>query len=417
MVRQRGSGVLWLACAAMWALACEPTTFGDLTTLIRLTHQQSSPALALDGAGQPMFAFADHSNDGKRRAFFQRWEPSQQRMSAPLELFERDLAFGEMQGEGFRPIAIAQDPVRGNVAVAIALDGATLALALSDPGGASWSTTVVHAAQEDVTVLGPALALHDGRIHLAFHREEISCGDDGSCLLRLDTVYLSGTDPGALEARSAPVIPGGYLTYRAPASLALDAAGAPGLAYFVGSFDGASWPANLWLVYWRPDRTEAAVVVSAEGFVNQRPTASLAFQGTSPRLAHHLRRGSDSASLFFSASEDGVSWPPPVPLPNPAGNTGGQFLALTFSTGGRAVVVEESTTPPGPQVFSSTDLVSWSVTAADASGELGAAGRYVSAAFDPAGALLASFAWIPRSDDDSPPLAPGILLWREPLAR
>jgi len=410
-----------LVILSLTAAGCDPPTFGLFSTVVQLDGDLSGPAVILDAEGRALLAYADHSNGEVREVRFQRGGDAWGRFNPPVLVHSFPLEFAELVEESFRPVAIARDAVTGTLGIAMGVDGDQVVLAISDNEGEHWTSSVIQEAREGVTVLGPVLALRAGRIHLAFYRDEIRCEGAGGCSLIPEVAYYSGETIEGLAPVHPPRLPESFTYFRAPLSLSLDGSGEPALTYFLGGFDGVSWPTHLQLAYWRPDSGEAAMVTRTDAVMSQRPSASLAFQGTAPRVAYHLlyAEGTEVSSVHFSASPDGLSWEEPVPLPREEGDHTGLYQSLTFDSAGRAVVaatyVGTAGSPgphAGPKLLRSTDLRSWTIGGPESSRELGSAGHNVTALFDEEDRLMLSFAWEPEEDAEAP-LPAGIVFWRE----
>lgn len=402
--------------------ACEPPTAGGLTTVIPLEHGLSGPSVILDASHRPLVAYLDHVGRETRDVLFVRGGDDPDRFEAPVTVHAFPQQFGEVGGEGFRPIALARDAASGTLGLAMAADGQQIVVALSHDEGASWQHSVVHAPREGFSVRGPVLALHGGRIHLAFYRDEVACDDTGACVLRPEVAYFSGDSLEGLQLQRPPRLPESYTYYRAPLSLALDASGQVALTYFLGGFDGGAWPSHLQLAYWRPESPEAARITRTDAVMRQRPSASLAFQGTAPRVAFHFlyEDGVDVASSHVASSADGLAWDPPVPLPRDAGDHTGLYQSLAFDSAGRAAVAATFVGTAGtagafagPKLFRTEDLQSWAIHGEEATLELGAEGFNPTVLFDAEDRLTVAFAWV-AEEDEKARLPTGIVFWRVP---
>jgi len=218
-------------------------------------------------------------------------------------------------------------------------------------------------------------------------------------------------------------------------SLALDSSGAPGLAYFT---KGASLRGTL--AFWRPGTTTAAAIANSGStdvltVLERRPSVSLVFVGTTPRVAFHLLQAdptltgmmTDNASeLFTSIASDatGTTWSAPVGLPR-----NGDFALMRFNSTQwyQGLVVHENGSvvigaafkskgtnntqcAGGPKFGRSTDGATFT-TCAPTNTPLNFAGDWISMWAHAPGKVTAAFYFDRRANDL---IRGGVILWREP---
>ncbi|MCA2980258.1 MAG: hypothetical protein INH37_18465, partial [Myxococcaceae bacterium] len=149
-----------------------------------------------------------------------------------------------------------------------------------------------------------------------------------------------------------------------------DSAGAPGLAYFT---KGASLRGTL--AFWRPGTSTATAITDSNTTdvlmpVTRRPSVSLVFAGTTPRVAFHLLRADPVAGmggpepmtdanpeLWTAVASDaaGTSWSAPVGMPR-TGNMAAMRFNSTRWYQGLAVHPNGSVTVAGAYLANGTTM-------------------------------------------------------------
>jgi hypothetical protein len=281
-----------------------------------------------DQFNQPLIAavWDDPNGDGSRadtRVFFTRWN-GEKKEYEPIKTVE---VVGEIDLTApLRQVSIARDPSTGRIGIAYVKAGAGIRYAYSDDEGANFSLSTVGMDPGAGDSMFPQLALRNGTAHVAY----VTSAEQ--------VLYRSRTGTtGAFTETTAPIT-AGQVSALGPISLALDGDGNPGLAYFT---KGASLRATL--AFWRPSGSTAIEIANSGNTdvlmpVERRPSVSLVFVGTTPRVAFHLLRADpvvmgmmtdQNPELWTSVASDaaGSTWSSPVGLPR-----NGDFQAMRFNT-------------------------------------------------------------------------------------
>lgn len=281
-----------------------------------------------DQFNQPLIAavWDDPNGDGVRtdtRVFFTRWN-GETKAYEPLKTIE---VVGEIDlTPPLRQVAIARDSVTGRIGIAYVKAGAGIRYAFSDDEGANFSLATVGQDPGTGDSSFPAIALRNGTTHIAYvtSTEQV--------------LYRTRMGASGTFTEAAAPVTAGQASALGSISLALDADGNPGLAYFT---KGASLRATL--AFWRPGTASATEIASSNMTdvlvpVERRPSVTLVFVGTTPRVAFHLLRADpvlngmmtdQNPELWTSVatSAAGTTWSPPVGMPR-----NGDFQTMRFNT-------------------------------------------------------------------------------------
>jgi hypothetical protein len=375
-------------------------------------------AMVLDQDGNPMVAWVafDATSTPLRFSVYDpascQWVPSVQ---------VDDL--GSVTATRDREVTLARDASTGRLGLAYQVidDSAnqSLILAQSDDRGATWTKEVVVKNPDGNVNKGvsrPTVAMKDGKTYLAYYQTYLyssvgSYGSDNSgfVLLTRDATAgdFSSTNIPAVGDTSLP----GSEPF--PPSLAIDDSGDAGLAYFALTDDTGQ---NLRLAYYHTGQDKSVAVFDSEQQSNSVADASLIFQGTEPRIAASLQRGSSDANnskLWFSSSDTASAWGAPVELPMDGGDAMGPDVALAAGADGTLSVAANYGSGDGthqcgaPKLSTSDDAGdTWSTCGPDinSKGNITYAGRYVQLAYAPSGKRVAAFSAVRQ----------GVWLWREP---
>jgi hypothetical protein len=272
----------------------------------------------------------DPNGDGQRadtRVVFTRWNGE----SKAFEMVKTIEVVGEIDlSHPNRQVSVARDPMTGRIGVAYVKAGAGIRYAFSDDEGANFSLSTVGQDPGAGDSSNPVLALRNGTSHVAYvtSTEQV--------LYRT----RSGST-GTFSEATAPITAGQASAF-GPIAMVLDSAGAPGVAYFT---KGASLRGTL--AFWRPSTTTATAITDSDMTDvvmpnTRRPSVSLVFVGTTPRVAFHLLRADpvvgmggaepmtdSNPELWTSVASDaaGTSWSPPVGMPRT-----GNMVAMRFNS-------------------------------------------------------------------------------------
>jgi hypothetical protein len=291
-----------------------------------------SVASAPDQFNQPLIAavWDDPNNDGQRadsRVVFTRWNGE----TRAFEMVKTIEVVGEIDlSHPNRQVSVARDALTGRIGVAYVKPGTGIRYAFSDDEGANFSLSTVGQDPGAGDPSNPVLALRGGTAHVAYvtSTEQV--------LYRT----RSGST-GTFSEAQAPVTAGQASAF-GPIAMALDSAGAPGLAYFT---KGASLRGTL--AFWRPGSATASPITDSNMTdvlmpATRRPSVSLVFVGTTPRVAFHLLRADpvvgmggaepmtdSNPELWTSVASDasGASWSTPVGMPR-----NGNMVAMRFNS-------------------------------------------------------------------------------------
>lgn len=387
---------------------------------------------APDQFGHPLIAavWDDPNGDGLRsdtRVFFTRWN-GESNAFEPIKTIE---VVGEIDlSHPNRQVSIARDAVSGRIGIAFVKAGVGIRLATSDDEGANFSLTTVGMDPGTQDPSNPQLALRNAATHLAYvtSTEQV--------------VYRSRVQStGTFTETVAPVTPG-QATSIGPIALALDATGAPGLSYFT---KGASFRATL--AFWRPGTPTPSVIASSEMTdvlmpEARRPSVSLIFSGTVPRVAFHLLRAdpvemmplpgmtervTDSNSELWTRTAtdaSGTMWSAPVGMPRTGNmasmrfNSTQWYQAVVAQQNGALTVagafLSKGTTNTicggGPKIAKSTDGSTF-MTCAPNNTPFTFAGEWLSMFSHAPDRVTVVFFFDRRVSDQ---LSGGITMWREP---
>lgn len=405
-----------------------PSGFSTAIELPADGGQRLGVSLAATGDqfNQPLIAavWDDPNGDTVRtdtRVVFTRWN-GEKKEYEPLKTIE---VVGEIDlTPPLRQVAIARDSITGRIAVAYVKAGAGIRYAFSDDEGANFSLSTVGMDPGAGDSSFPQVSLRNGVAHVAYvtSTEQV--------LYRTRTA--AGTSFGAEQ--TAPITTG-QAAALGPISLALDGDGAPGLAYFT---KGASLQATL--AFWRPGTSTATAIASSNTTdvlmpIERRPSVTLAFSGTTPRVAYHLLAADpvlmgmmtdQNAELWTSAAmnADGTAWSTPVGMPR-----NGDFQAMRFNTtqwyqglvlhaGGALTVAGaflshgsvNTQCAGGPKIAKSTDGVTFT-TCAPTNSSLNFAGEWLQMWGHAPNKVTIAFFYDRRASEA---VRGGVILYREP---
>ena len=369
-------------------------------------------SVTLDANDDPAIAYViddpdNNSDPADSTLHFVSWSRALHRWNAPVTV----AIAGEIdKGVPRHGLSLARDGVANRFGIAYSASGnRELRVAFSEDG-AAWRHVTVASGDEGATG-GASLALHDGRIHLAYEGP----GDEG----RRALYYRTGaqTDPPDKWTSSrAPLLDRAWDVRRAGISLALDATGRPAVAYWLNPSEGYT----LTVAFWRPDDNSVVRVTDTNGSQNDSPDLRLAFADKTPSVLLYAKRDdhffdNTNQLWFVPSSADGRTWSAPLPLPNDGGNSLGFPIALAFDTHGRPAVTAQvdggnntGTRCGQPKLLRPDAGGRWSICASDTKGSPTRDAKLPSIHFVE-DALMMVF----RADSAGGTLQPGLALWRE----
>jgi len=363
-------------------------------------------SLALDSNDDPIIAyvFDDPNKDSNRddtQLFFLSWDRAQYRWKQPVladTTGQIDNNTGQIQ------VSLARDASNNLLGIAYQ-KGEGIWLALSSDGGATWSTEAVLRG-DNLEAAVPSLGMAGGTIHVAYflHAEGVR--------------YVTRVGAsGRFESSLAPVLTNTIASRNQPPSLALDAEGKPGLAYWLQSEQSY----NVTLAFWRPGTHTAFKVIDSSGFQNDTPAVSLAFHGSQPRVGVRIIRVKDGFDddLWATASPDGQAWSEPVQVPRDGGHGWDNPISLAVDSKGRGALAVTSLhgvpapKPPAcglPKLARSSDFEQWTTCSPDTNKTLSITAWHPSIVFAGNDKLYLAF----RNNDSDSKVGVGVVLWREP---
>lgn len=388
-------------------------------------------SMVLDQFGHPMIAalYTDPNNDLIRiddALVFTRWNGLDKTADGGTVGYQVPLTIatiGEIDvSEPNRQVSLSRDPASGTIGVAYVTEQKTVKLAISNDEGRTWSPETVSLANASGNVLSnPSLVIKDGVTHLAYFEGSAPCGtpDCGQ------VIYRRRLGKAAFMDSTSPAPSGADVALARPFSLAVDAAGNAGLAYFTGPTGAGAGAVSL--LFWRPSGTTTTKVADSGAVaITRPPSVSLTFSGANPRVAYHLPLATSvNAQLWYAAAADAAgSTFMPVEIPrNFAGTVfegTANFQAIALDPAGKIAIAANHVGPSvdqgckgGPKVARSNDGTTFTTCRPDtgSNGVFGFAGLWMSAAFHKADKITLAFAYETNSN---PSIKGGVIVFRQP---
>jgi hypothetical protein len=288
--------------------------------------------MVLDANGDPALGFAyilgdDNMDFSASAVYFVSWNRAQYNWNPPVQVaFVNDIRVPTPQST----ISLSRDPTNNTFgfAYAVGSDLERLDVALSTDGGATWKTQTAF-SNTGFQLQQIALALYGGQASLAYDQTQNGL------------VYLTGSQaaaPAQWTPTPVPAPPGISGSPRPAFSLAVDNTGAPGLAYWYSPRTGF----NSVLAFWRPIGLNSVVVTDTASIENDQIGCDLTFFGVQPRIAMFAQRDQTSSSIWTVVSSDGgVTWAPPVNVPEDGQALTGNYLSSASGSVGQGALVSE----------------------------------------------------------------------------
>lgn len=371
------------------------------------------PQMILDANGDPAMTYyvikGDRGADSE--LYFVAWDRAAYHWRAPVMVTKAgpvDITRPAL------PFSLAHDAETNMFGIALPADrregtSRSVALALSSDGGVTWDVKRA-ASGTDARFGSTSLAMGGGQVYLAWEQDAT-------------VQYAAGKeadDPGTWVKMTVPTLAAKRPRTWYP-SLALDAAGKPGLAYLAASADDY----NAIIGFWRPGGAPVKVADS-NNIQNDSPKVRLDFHGTQPRVIAEITRtkanprtGLTDNIWFVAATDEGATWANPIAMPWDGAMRMGRPEIAAGPHDQVAVMMDAVGGSGGdqcgnPKLARSNDLVQWKTCSplgarkpklkhAD-SGQIRYGGN---------GKLYAVMANRTADTGDAP--APvGLILWREP---
>ncbi len=391
-------------------------------------------SLELDEQGAPMLAYVWEAPAGvaaNGAVYFVRWDDGARRWTVPVRVEVIGPVFTNVP---LRHISLSRDPATGVLGIAYGRFNTrtpprneivySVHLAISHDGGQTWSSERISERMDQASgaeeAYAPALKLRDRQIHVAYPQRWQHCsgGTNGACH---GLWYLTRTGTtGAFQRTLAPLLAGTSGVRMTSIALALDALGAPGVAYFSNSDAPNAPDSNTTnLTYWRPGVAPIRVDDS-RGVQNDAPALSLAYRENAPRIAADLVRDQGrSFDVRLWASADHTTWTSSVAIPRDGGDIMSWYHSLAIRSDGALALASGSHSTAGgaqsvcsaPKLARSSDGTQWTTCGMSRAELPSGTGGYVNAAFGPNGKLWVAFQ---QPESNSAPNGPGIVVWREP---
>ncbi len=381
------------------------------------TRTGLSVSMVLDSNDQPVIAYVveDPNGDGVLQdtaVMFTRWNGESRSWETP-KLIE---VVGQIElAAPHRQISLARDASTGRLGLAYLTSARQVRLATSDNEGASWSLRDLAPAGTKAHS-DPSLALAGGNIDAAYWSEDALC-DGVGC--RASIFYDRIPATGAASHQGVELATALEETPQFPLSLAVDANGEAGLAYFIRTHSTPDFE----LRFWRPHSSTVATVLQSAQPQPIVPSVSLAFEGDKPRVAYHLAGADPLVELRYSAANDsrGTQWNSPVAVPRNGSSANPDstrwFQALAVDSGGAVAIAAfygfSAAAPQmygGPKLARSAHGTDFTVTSPDLGRVFGSAGMWANLAYTRAHKLTGVFLY---DINGNPSIKPGVVLWRE----
>jgi hypothetical protein len=362
-----------------------------------------------DQFGQPVIAavYEDPNGDlnyDDNRVVFTRWNGTDKAFEAQKII---EVIGGGANPAGHRQVSISRDEATGRIAIAyVKPQDNSVRLAVTDDEGTNFSLSTV----SDVSAAlqsSPVVVLQGGVAHVAWLQ--------GSNVMYRKREGASGSFTD-LSLGSAVTATGRSL------AMAVDSAGNPGLAFFVGvNVTSAD------LAFWRPG-TSANAIASADMLdlttMERNPSVAITFVGTTPHLAYHLRKLADAEATelwYLKATDSGSTWATPVAVPRNTSTNGTHstrfYQAIAIEPSGRVSIAAPwsatgtQTNCVGPKLARSTDNGASFATCSPQSSPVQREGGDINLFTHRLGKQTLVFFYNSRAN---PSLKGGVVMWREP---
>jgi hypothetical protein len=416
-------------------------------------------SMALDENDDPMFAYTDRpmpTDDGYTLEFV-RWDPCAGAFTAPVQVDTNhagpplDVAIGydvsthevaiaytradtdNGWADFYQEVWLASMPASAHT-FSRQLLSQTHTCCSPNGQGAAWSAQ------------SPSIAMRGGRIYLAYVQQAGAAQDYPLVwYLTSASTYMPPMGPpgvadaGEAQPDSGAGVPVHNFSYQAvpfngpppnanavlsgyafprfasgALSLALDSSGAPALAFFEASDNDYR---NFRVLYWRPGMTNA--VVAYEFGVDGDVDLTLAFSGTTPRIAGHMVGSMASDSLTVLTSHDGTTWNPPVFLAN--GGTQFDSALAADGMGHEAIAADVNSSNPtcaaNPFISLSMDEgMTWTPSCPNTTNDAGYGAYSMNAIYGASrnrGKLMLGFV-NSNATGTAPAQMPGIIYYQQP---
>ena len=362
--------------------------------------------MVLDANGDPALGFVyilgDDSMDFSASAvYFVSWNRAQYSWNAPVQVAAvNDIRVPVPQST----ISLSRDPTNNTFGFAypVGNDLERLDVALSTDGGVTWKAQTAF-SNTGFQLQQIALALYGGQAFLVYDQT------------LKGLTYLTGTQgssPTQWTATPVPAPPGISGSPRPAFSLAVDNTGAPGLGYWYAPRTGP----NSVLAFWRPIGLNSVVVTDTAGIANDQVGTDLTFFGALPRIALFAQRDKTSSSVWTVLSSDGgVTWAPPVNVPQDGRAVTGNYISIASGSMGQGALVSELISNNVgqcglPKLSVSPDFQTWTTCSPTANLAPPTTPSFVKVAFAANDLLYVAFE---NTNFITTVLKNGVVLWRQ----
>jgi hypothetical protein len=366
----------------------------------------------VDENGGPIVAWAESDANGDHTIYLQHWDACGGAWGPKLKV---DGVFAQSTNDAdettSRNVSVAYDHSNGTIGVAYQTwnttdNSYTIRYAELPKGASAVSAPEMVAQSKDQTdwLFQPALAMANGKAHIFFQES---------------WVFPTGTSGLEYTARtggtwSTPMTVEGSVCSHSeypPASAAVDSAGNPAVA-FLGEPDADY---TEYVRYWRPGM--AAAVIVMKGTQSDEASVGFTFEGLKPRIVASVNHVPDAGTIWYIASDDGMTWGTPSAIPNDGGSSLGAWVAIaTHATAGTAITATElgsdGTDVCGEPKISTATTPPTFTTCGPAKTVSNGATTHGGAAFGPDGKLQMAYRQV--ATDPQTNLASGVIYYRQP---
>jgi hypothetical protein len=303
-------------------------------------------------------------------------------------------------------ISLSRDPTNNTFGFAYGVgnDLERMDLALSTDGGATWKAQTLF-SNTGFQLQQIALALYGGQGYIVYDQTIKGLS------------YITGsqaTAPAQWTPTPVPAPPGLSGAPRPAFSLAVDNTGAPGLAYWYAPRTGS----NSVLAFWRPVGLNSVVAADTAGIANDQVACDLTFFGAQPRIAMFVQRDKTSSYVWTVLSSDGgVTWAPPVNVPQDGQAVTGNYISIASGSMGQGALVSELISNNSgaqcglPKLSMSPDFLTWSTCSPTGNQPPQTTPSFIRVMFAANDLLYVAFE---NTNFNTTALRNGVVVWRQP---
>ena len=172
------------------------------------------------------------------------------------------------------------------------------------------------------------------------------------------------------------------------------------------------------LAFWRPIGLNSVVVTDTAGIANDQVGSDLTFFGVQPRIALFAQRDKTSSSVWTVLSSDGgVTWAPPVNVPQDGRAVNGNYISIASGSMGQGALVSELISNNVgaqcglPKLSVSPDFVNWTTCSPAGNQAPQTTPSFIKVAFAANDLLYVAFE---NTNFNTTALRNGVVVWRQP---